>query len=339
MNPAGLLTYLPFAPDLPRQASPVAQIRNEASENHSSGSVGGILTLFPSPDSYAPQNYYFFPTQPLPDRKYSLILRVTTDHGKHIQQNKNMETEYYMIQSGERRGPFGIETLPSMGLTPDTLVWRQGLSDWTKASELNELDHILNTGTHFTGQYPHYSSEPYFAMFGQQRIGPSTPADLAATGLTPETPVWRQGMAEWAPASTQPELMAAINARRTTVPPNQPPYGPNSYPNFGQPQGAYEPKSYGQPGYRGYMPRTNWLPWAIAGTIIGFIFSCIGAIFGIIGIIQANKANDAFAAGNDIAGEQANNSAKTMSIIALTFGGVGLVTTVIGTIAGFFSIF
>ena len=36
-------------------------------------------------------------------------------------------------------------------------------------------------------------------------------------------------------------------------------------------------------------------------------------------------------------GEQANNTAKTMTIIALAFGGVGLITTVIGTVTGLFS--
>lgn len=247
-----------------------------------------------------------------------------------------METEYYIIESGERRGPFRLEALMSMNLSPDSLVWRQGLADWTKASELEELSQLFTTGDSAFGSYAQPLPEPYFAMFGQQRVGPSDPTALAATGLIPETPVWRQGMTDWAPASTQPELMAAINARRSSMPPAP---GQSPYSNSGQPGTGYTQSPYFQPGNGGYTQRVNWLPWAIVGTVVGFIFSCVGAIFGIIGIVQANKANDAFAAGNNLLGEQANNSAKTMSIIALAFGGVGLVTTVIGAITGFFSAF
>ena len=50
-----------------------------------------------------------------------------------------MNTEYYIIESGERRGPYMFDALRGLGITKDTLVWRQGLADWTKASELQEL--------------------------------------------------------------------------------------------------------------------------------------------------------------------------------------------------------
>lgn len=174
-----------------------------------------------------------------------------------------MNTEYYIIESGERRGPYTFDALRGLGINKDTLVWRQGLVDWVKASELQELAPLLVPD--MPGSQNNYD---------QQTYGYS---GYAKPGFNPQ-------------------------------------FGP-------------------------YKQRTNWLPWAIAGTVVGFLFSCIGVIFGIIAIVQANKANEAFAIGNEIGGEQANNTAKTMTIIALAFGGVGLITTVIGTITGLFTSF
>ncbi len=244
-----------------------------------------------------------------------------------------MNTEYYIVESGERRGPYSFDALASLGLNKETLVWRQGLADWTKAADLQELDSLWNASGAAQDYNPGQPSEPYFAMLGGQRIGPSDPQALAATGISPDTPVWRNGMQDWAPASTQPELMAAINGRRQSVPPMP---GQASAGNAYYGQSGYSRPGQGQP-FNPYKQHTNWLPWAVGGTVVGFLFSCIGVIFGIIGIVQANKANEAFAVGNEVAGEQANNTAKTMTIIALAFGGVGLITTVVGTVTGLFS--
>ena len=242
-----------------------------------------------------------------------------------------MNSEYYIIEGKERRGPFSLEDLAGAGITADTLVWRQGLPDWVKASELPELSSMLIADDSAFGAYAQTPPEPYFAMIGNRRVGPSDPASLAAEGIGPDTPVWRSGMGDWAPASTQPEVMAAINAFRSSVPPSDPGM------RFGQPRFAPGQQAFRASGYDQYStPHTNWMTWAIVGTIVGFLFSCIGVIFGIIGIVQANKANEAYAMGNTVGGEQANNTAKTMSIIALAFGGIGLITTVVGTITGLF---
>ena len=73
--------------------------------------------------------------------------------------------------------------------------------------------------------------------------------------------------------------------------------------------------------------RTNWMTWAIIATIISFFCSCIGVIFGIIGIVQANKANGLYMEGFDTEAEQANNTAKIMTIIAFVLAGIGLVAS------------
>lgn len=246
-----------------------------------------------------------------------------------------MNTEYYIVEEGERRGPFSIEVLKTRGIQRDTLVWRQGLGEWVRAGELPELSEIFVIEESAFGSYAQPTpSEPYFAMIGDTRIGPMSAHELAARGINADTPVWRNGMADWAPASSQPEVMQAIAARAANaVPPTpgygQQPYGQQpygQYPYGGQPYGTRQP--YGQQPYGARQNNTNWLTWAIIGTVVGFLFSCIGGIFGIIGIVQANKANNAYAMGNEIGAEQANSQAKIMTLISLVFGGIGLIGTI-----------
>ena len=55
-----------------------------------------------------------------------------------------MATEYYLIVDENRQGPFSIEEMAAQTITPETLVWRVGLADWTKAKEVPDLYEILN---------------------------------------------------------------------------------------------------------------------------------------------------------------------------------------------------
>ena len=58
--------------------------------------------------------------------------------------------------------------------------------------------------------------------------------------------------------------------------------------------------------------------------MVGFFTSCIGAIFGIVGIVQANKANTCYARGLEPEGDAANANAKVMTIIGLVLAALGL---------------
>lgn len=242
--------------------------------------------------------------------------------------NMEMETEYYIASGGTHLGPFSKEMLRTNGITRDTLVWHQGMPEWRRAGDVVELADILNedpysaynNGSRRQAENVSSTGAPYFAMFGNNRVGPETPDALVRQGLRPETPVWRDGMPDWAPASTQPELMEAIRRRDYPVPPangyDQAPAYPSGYPSAGPTEPPYNrtPRT-GAP--------TNWLPWAIVGTVIG-LGSCLGMIFGIIGIVQANKANNLYASGYDREAEMANSNAKTMTIISLVIGGLAI---------------
>lgn len=51
--------------------------------------------------------------------------------------------QYYLLLEGARKGPLSLEELKENGLGPGTLVWREGLTEWVKASELEELAELL----------------------------------------------------------------------------------------------------------------------------------------------------------------------------------------------------
>lgn len=52
---------------------------------------------------------------------------------------------YFIVdKAGKQQGPFEIGSLLSQGLTPETLVWKQGMADWTPASQVEELSTLFS---------------------------------------------------------------------------------------------------------------------------------------------------------------------------------------------------
>lgn len=51
--------------------------------------------------------------------------------------------EYFIIENNEQQGPFSVADLRDKGITPDDLVWADGMADWTPAGEVEELKSIL----------------------------------------------------------------------------------------------------------------------------------------------------------------------------------------------------
>ena len=54
--------------------------------------------------------------------------------------------EYFIIENnGQQAGPFSLEQLAQKAITPETLVWAQGMKDWTPAWKIAELKTVLET--------------------------------------------------------------------------------------------------------------------------------------------------------------------------------------------------
>ena len=192
----------------------------------------------------------------------------------------------------------------------------------------------------------------YFIVVDGNHVGPLSKEDLRMRGITPTTLVWCQGMPDWQPAMTLGELTDLFQNNNAAHTPNSPygnpnaaypknpgypqnpGYGANQYP-YGQPQqmpGDQYPRPSG-------LQHTNWLPWAIVGTVLG-LSSCLGLIFGILGIVNAKKANDFYLYGNDVQGDFANSSAKTWTIASLVLGAIGVIGNIVllGTSPNFLSL-
>ena len=207
-----------------------------------------------------------------------------------------METFYYIVVDGKQAGPFPKKDLAYSGLTRDTYVWREGLDGWIKASDLPELDEVFAPAA-APGQP---CQQPYQQPYQQ-----------------PQAPQPYQE-----PYQQQPYQQAQQPYQQQ---PYQQPYQQQAY-QQPAPQPYQQP--YQQPAYGDMKPRTNWLTWAIIATVLG-LCSCLGMIFGIIGIVNANKANSAYAMGDEATGDSSNSTARTMTIIALILDGLGIIGSIV----------
>ncbi len=52
--------------------------------------------------------------------------------------------EYFIVDNnGQQAGPFSLDQLAQKAITPETLVWAQGMTDWTPAWKVAELRNVL----------------------------------------------------------------------------------------------------------------------------------------------------------------------------------------------------
>lgn len=51
--------------------------------------------------------------------------------------------KYFIIINGQQSGPFSLEELFDRHITSETLVWAEGMQNWTPAWEIEELKDIL----------------------------------------------------------------------------------------------------------------------------------------------------------------------------------------------------
>ena len=129
----------------------------------------------------------------------------------------------------------------------------------------------------------------YYIASGQQRLGPFTIDNLAARNIHPDTLVWHEGMPQWAPASTVPELQPILQQQQTMG------SGPISYgsptPGGYVPQPAQfeqsnpgSPINYAGPGQIGYATPGNNIPPFIPGQSNRVLAGVLGIFLGAFGV-------------------------------------------------------
>lgn len=215
-----------------------------------------------------------------------------------------MNEQFYMVVDGKSVGPFSLDDLiKNSSLKEETLVWKPGLSEWIQAKNLPELEAVFIKAEDPIIQEPFINSVPPI------NTEPKQPQPNFADNPQYKTDhIYDNGFQR-----------------------------PNPYNNpYQRPQ---------QTNYGDYYQRrshTNWLGWAIVATVLGALTSCFGLIFGVIGIVQANKANRFYSQGYEREGDVANSSAKIMTIIGLVIAGLAIIGllvyfSMLGSIVGIIS--
>jgi len=183
----------------------------------------------------------------------------------------------------------------------------------------------------------------YYLAENGQPAGPFTVSELLQRGLTVNSQVWCEGMANWQPAGQVAELAAALantgftptgtpigqtanptgmslpqqNAQVNTqfpqqpLPQQQPPY--SSGPTTNQP--------YAQPQYQQtnqLMPKT-WLTEAVILTVLSASCCCnpVALVTSIVAIFKANSVKSKFMRGDTMGANTTSKSAKMWVLISI----------------------
>ena len=51
--------------------------------------------------------------------------------------------KYFYLKNDEKVGPISLEDLSAAEINKDTLIWYEGIEDWTPMSEIEELKSVL----------------------------------------------------------------------------------------------------------------------------------------------------------------------------------------------------
>lgn len=131
---------------------------------------------------------------------------------------------WYVGQGGERKGPFTSEEVAALVIrgevAPADLAWREGMAEWSPVGQIPELQPPAPEAApalEIAPEPPEPKEEAaWYIGRGAQQLGPFTTSrlrEMAARGeVTRNDMVWKEGMANWQPASAIPELAGSLKA-------------------------------------------------------------------------------------------------------------------------------
>jgi hypothetical protein len=127
---------------------------------------------------------------------------------------------YIISRDDQNYGPLSLENLRLMAqqgtFTRDTLVWRDGMPQWAAAGTILELAPLF--GENIPPPLPialRYNVAISYGPYDMDQL-----RQMVQQGtLTRDTPVWREGMAQWVAAGTIPELSSLFGNNPPPLPP------------------------------------------------------------------------------------------------------------------------
>ncbi len=212
---------------------------------------------------------------------------------------------YHVVINGEAQGPFTAREVAELGINSETLVWHQGLKNWTAAATIPEIMTAIKT----------VNPDKVSAM-------PPLPSNrpVQATNHTePQETTSDKESIESMPSKVQPstEQENVVEVEPEVEPTPQPAPKPQPIPTPApQPlqQNAHTQYYSTPPATLNNRP-SNFLTMAIIGIIIFFPI-------GIPAIVKASSVNRLWDQGKHELAISQSNSAKRFSIIAIIIGAI-----------------
>ncbi len=206
--------------------------------------------------------------------------------------------QYWINQDGVQAGPVTIEQMEKMSITGKAYVWRSGLEDWVKITELPELAGVWQSPT--------------------QNVPPVPPVPPVDQATPPAIPVAEPATEEPQPvAEAEPEAepTADLEPEQTAEPATD--AGDNDAqtvplpPEIPQEYSSYQPQPAGSQEFE-ECPPSN-LVWAI---ISALLCQPLGIIAIILSVMVKNNYRD----GNIKRAKQFSEWSAWCCILAITFG-------------------
>ena len=196
--------------------------------------------------------------------------------------------KYYIGENGSPVGPFSVSELIARGITPDTLVWQEGMIDWKKASNVPELAAALGGGGMSSpSNNAAYMPPSQQSDYGAPQYGQSQPQQPQGYGQQP------QGYGQQPQQAQQPYGYGSPYA--------QPQYASNNVPSAG-----------------GVMPK-SWMAESVIITLLNLFCCCnpISLITGIVAIVMASQVKGNFNRGDMADAERLSKNARTWFLISI----------------------
>ena len=253
--------------------------------------------------------------------------------------------KYYIAENGQPAGPFEMKDLMEHGLNPDSQVWNEKMSGWTRAREVPELMSMLGIQQPIAPQpvqpvQPVQPQSPYAPQQPQQsEQSPYAPQQPQQSEQSPYAPQQPQQSEQSPYAPQQPQQSGQVTANGPQAEQTQG-YGqqpsPYAQPQYQQPQPPqyqqpYAQQPYGQPYAPQGFPPKNWMTESVIFTVLSVICCCnpIALITGIIAMVNAGKVNPQHQMGNITGATESAKTAKMWALITLGILIVGAIISVV----------